>query len=195
LCLARLLQLLHVELVGSVKGEIVMFKLKALITTFVLGASSVAMAQPRWHDPAPVVVNPPTPVRDQRANDHYGFGDDARGAGWRYRDDGRSERRYRPSWVALNEPMQLRHGRDVIDVNTRGTFTQLRLQTTQGASQIDRVIIKFRDGSRQVAQINRRLDPRSPMVEVPLDGNNRQIDSIVVTGTSQRNGAIQVFGI
>ncbi|MDB4962465.1 MAG: hypothetical protein JWP01_2464 [Myxococcales bacterium] len=174
-----------------------MSKLNVLITTLLLGASSVAIAQPRWREPAPFVVNPPTPVRDHRVDTSYGFGDDARRDGWRHRDDGRSTggRHYRSSWVALNEPMQLRRGRDVIDVNARGTFTQLRLQTTSGVSQIDRVIIKFRDGSRQVEQVNRRLDVRSPMVEVLLDGNNRQIDSIVVTGTSQRHGAIQVFGI
>jgi hypothetical protein len=164
-----------------------MFQLKALITTLVLGASSVAMAQPRWRQP-------------EHYDDGYGFRDDARRDGWGYRDDGRDARVngprvYRPSWVALNEPMQLRRGRDVIDVNMRGTFTQLRLQTTSGASQIDRVIVRFRDGSRQIAQLNRRLDVRSPMVELPLDGNNRQIDSIVIIGASQRNAAVQVFGI
>lgn len=186
-----------------------MLKLKALITTLVLGAASAATAQPsvtfhgeanaQWGTPRrPVVVNPAD--RFDRSDRGYGFQDT-----WRDRRDSRNDnfrdngfnrpRMYRPSWVALNEPMQLDRGREVIDVRMRGTFTQLRLQTTAGASYVDKVVILFRDGSRQIAQLDRQLDPRSPMVQVLLDGNNREIDRIIVVGESRRNAAIQVFGI
>ena len=179
-----------------------MSKLTALITTLVLGSSTVAMAQPTisyradrsdrsWFD-----RDDDREVRRHRFDDRYD----------RNRREIRDDfgpRRYRSAWVALSTAMQLDgewgrfddRDRDTIQVRDRGTFTQLRLQTTAGASMIDRVIIHFADGSRQVANLGRVLNPRSPMVEIALDGNNRRVEAITVTGQSRRNGTIQVFGI
>lgn len=170
-----------------------MSKLTALITTLVLGSSTVAMADPqRWYDDR-------DDVRDDRRSrfDDRDGRFDRRVFGWRDRRDGddAGPRRYRHAWVALSAPIELARGRDVIDVRDRGTFTQLRLQTTNGASRIDRVVVRFVDGTRQVVRLDRVLDPRSPMVEVLLDGNNRRIDRVVVIGDSRRNAAIQLFAI
>jgi len=173
-----------------------MFKLNALIATVVLGASSVAMAQPgiTFHDSSrPAVVNPPThqpfDARSDARSDQR-FDRDRR-------DDDRQERprRYRSSWVSLAEPMQLTRGRDRIGVEQRGTLTQLRIQTVAGASYIQRVIVRFKDGSRQVVEVNRTVDLNNRMLQFYLDGNNRRVDSIAVIGRSRRNAAIQVFGI
>lgn len=104
-------------------------------------------------------------------------------------------RRYRPTWVALSAPLQLaRTSRSSIEVRDRNTFTQLRLQTTGGTAWIDRVIVQFADGTRQVADLDRTLDARGELLEIQLDGNNRRIDRIIVIGDGRR-GALEVFGI
>ena len=175
-----------------------MSKLTAILTTLVLGTSSIAMAQPSSY----------TPMRyddryddrfDDRVDDHDhdDWRDHRSDRGWDRRDRERTDvpRRYRSSWISLAEPMQLSYGRDSIDVRRRGTFTQLRLQTVAGASYVHRVIVRFGDGSRQVVDVRGVIDPRSRMLQFLLDGNNRRIDRITVIGRSERGAAIQVFGI
>lgn len=187
-----------------------MSKLKAVITMLVLGSSSVAAAAPRspyadaqssWRD-----RDLGRSWRDRSQGDHrdsrfrasgYDHGDRAR----RYhrRDRGYGDdfgpRRYRATWVTLSSPLGLAHGRDAIEVGIRGTFTQLRFQTAGGRSYLDRVIVHFRDGSRQVANVDRVLHERDRRFDLPLVGNNRRIDRIEMLGDSNRRGAIQVFGI
>ncbi|TMQ05639.1 MAG: hypothetical protein E6J91_40075 [Deltaproteobacteria bacterium] len=95
----------------------------------------------------------------------------------------------------VSAPLALaRGGRGCVEVADPGTFTQLRLQTEGGIAQIDRVVIEFADGSDQVAYPERVLDDRGDLLEIPLDGNNRQIDRILVTGAT-RGGAVEVFAI
>lgn len=154
-----------------------MKKLTALITTLVLGASSVAMARP-----ARLIDN-----------------------GWRERQELRidrererfsGQRHYRPTWVALSGATRITAGRDVIPVGAQqGRFTQLRFQTTEGASLIDRVLIRFSDGRWQSTDVGRQIDPRNPMVEVVLDGDRKKIDQIIVLGAGGRRASYQVFGI
>ncbi len=153
-----------------------MSKLASLITTVVLGTSSFAMARPAQ-----------LPDRDS----------------WRERQEMRIEREhasghrsYRPAWVALSGATRLVRGRDVIQVGAQhGRFTQLRFQTTEGMSEIDRVLIRFSDGRWQVADLETRLSPEQPMVEISLDGNQRKIDQIIVLGSGTRRSSYQVFGI
>jgi len=152
--------------------------LKAIIATLVLGASGAAIADPgpgvtirgeaRWGQTQPVQ----TYQRDQ------------------HRPYVRNN-----TWVALTTPLQLDRGRTTIDVTQRRPFTQLRLQTTNGASRVDRVIVQFENGARQVIAVNQRLSPRNPMVNIDLDGQQRRVDRITVMGDSRRGGSIQVFGI
>jgi len=101
-------------------------------------------------------------------------------------------RRYRPTWVALGAPQPLIRGQECIEVRDSGTFTQLRLQSDSGFAEVDRVIVQFADGTRQIADLDRRLDESGEFVELALDGNNRRIDRIVVTGAARD---LQVFAI
>jgi hypothetical protein len=103
-------------------------------------------------------------------------------------------RRYRPIWVALGTAPLARTSRSAIEVRDPGTFTQLRLQTAGGAAWVERVIVRFADGSHQVAHLDRTLGRRDALLEIQLDGNNRRIDHIVVIGDGER-GALEVFGI
>jgi hypothetical protein len=150
--------------------------LKAIIATLVLGASTAAVA-----DTGPSVT----------------FRGEAR---WGQPESQTYQRDHRPywrnnTWIALTSPVQLDRGRTVIDVNQRRPFQQLRLQTTSGSSTIDRVVVIFENGGRQVISVNQRLNTRNPMVNIDLDGRQRRVDRVIVMGDSRRNGAIQVFGI
>ena len=157
--------------------------LKAIIATLVLGASGAAIADPgpsvtvrgeaRWGDPQPV-----------QTYDHSDY----------YRDHHRPYWRNN-TWVALTSPMQLDRRANIIDVNQRRPFQQLRLQTSNGMSFIDRVIVRFENGERQVIDVNQRLSTRNPMINLDLEGQRRRVDRIIVMGDSRRGGAIQVFGI
>jgi len=171
-----------------------MSKLKALIATLVLGSSSIAMAQPSFQS---------TSSRFDQRSDRFDRNDRTqridRDRRWDRDEQAQPQlggpRVYRSSWVSLVEPMQLTRGRDSFDVNQRGTFTQLRLQTSAGTSFIQRVTVHFQDGGRQVIEINRTVDPNNRMLQFLLDGNNRRVDGISIVGRSQRGAAIQVFGI
>ena len=105
-------------------------------------------------------------------------------------------RHYRPTWVPLATSMELAGiGRDTIRVRDPNTFTQLRVQVASGAARIDRVIVRFADGSSQVAELDRVLDDRNDLVELPLDGNNRRIAQVTVIGDGDRCGGLQLYGI
>lgn len=133
--------------------------LKVLVTTLILGASSIATAQR-----APVVTDPP-PVT------------------------------YRARWQALTSPIVLRDGATRIDVQDRRPYTQLRVQSRRGTTRVDRVVVRFQNGGRQIVDVNRRLGPSDPAVDIDLRGNSRRVDSIVVMGDSRRGARVQVFGI
>ena len=156
--------------------------LKAIIATLVIGASGVAVA-----DPGPSVT----------------FHGEARGdARWGTQPDQTYQRDHRRpywrnnTWVSLTSPVQLDRGRTVIDVEQRRPFQQLRLQqTTLGMSFIERVVVRFDNGERQIINVNQRLSSRNPMINLDLDGQMRRVDKIIVMGDSRRGGAIQVFGI
>jgi hypothetical protein len=116
--------------------------------------------------------------------------------GWNRRGvDDFGPRRYRPTWVALGVAPLARTGGSEIAVHDRGTFTQLRLQTSGSAAWIDQVIVRFADGSHQVAHLDRDLGRGGSLLEIALDGNNRRIARIVVIGDGGRRGALEVFGI
>lgn len=161
--------------------------LKAIIATFVLGASGVAVADPgpnitlrgeaRWGQQQPVQTYDRDRDRDRDRPYHRPY--------WRNN-----------TWVALTSPLHLDRGRTMIDVNQRRAFQQLRLQqTSYGMTVVDRVIVRFENGERQVINVNQRLSTRNPMINIDLDGRMRRVDRIIVLGDSRRGGAIQVFGI
>ena len=152
-----------------------MNKLATLITTVVLGMSSLARARPAQ-----------LPGHDWRERQELQI----------EREHASGQRTYRPTWVALSGATRLFRGRDVIQVGAQqGRFTQLRFQTTEGLSEIDRVLIRFADGHWQVADLAARLSPEQPMIEVRLEGNQRKIDQIIVLGAGTSRSSYQVFGI
>lgn len=183
-------------------------KLSALITTLILGSSSVALAS---HDDARrleptgyrtatdrVPLARPPLYRDDdadlRAPRHRWFRDHRRDDGELRGDVDPGPRRYRSHWVTLGTAA-LGAGRSIVDVDQRGTFTQLRIQAAGGRTYLDRVVVRFRDGSRQVVRVDRVLDRDDRWIQFELDGNNRRVEAVALLGDTRRAVALQVFGI
>jgi hypothetical protein len=165
-----------------------MLKTAALITALALTATgSVAMASPSRtfeHRARPARV-----AFDHRASRP------TPGWGWNGAGDD-APRHYRATWVSLSSPVRVsRVAQGCIEVSDPGTFTQLRLQNAGGVARIDRVIVRFADGGSQIAALGSVLDASGELVEIPLDGNNRRIDSITVIGAPGSRGNVQVFAI
>ena len=171
-----------------------MSKIKALITTLVLGSSSIAAADSAFTFNAhahvgigaPVAAPPLGVVRDHRVEPAYA--PPVVTPAFAPNPD-----RYRPAWVALSEPMMLRHNRTMIRLETPSRYSQLRLQTTAGASYVTSVMIRFADGTRQEIAVNKWLDMRSPMFDLAIS-NRSSIERVVIIGSTNRRASFQLFG-
>jgi hypothetical protein len=171
--------------------------IKSLIATLILGSSSLAMAQPYGSGRV---------MRDHRSADNR---DDERDASV-YTGPIRTRpvvpendttwyggrRTYRPTWVSLTEPTRIERGRERIFVGAQaGRFTQLRLQASAGTTYLERVVVKFNDGTLQDVRLARVIDSRDPIAQFELDRDRRRIDRIVVYGDTAPGSSYQVFGI
>jgi len=138
-----------------------MTKLAALVTTIVLGSSTFALARPANPDRYRPPVVQPQP-RPQPAPQQR--------------------------WQTLGTTAQLDRGRTVLDVRTPQRFSKIKLDV-RGSVFVDKVIITFANGERQVAQIDRMLGNGrwSMPAMIDLDGRMRQIDRIAIVAKS--NGA------
>jgi len=129
-----------------------MKKIAALVTTLILGASTAALAAP----------NGPN-VRDHRAP-YSQF------------------RPQLPSWTLLSQNASLARGRDKIDVSSSARFTKLKLEASRGSMFIDKVVITFANGERQVVNLDKTIGARTGATTIDLTGRSRQISKIVVSG-------------
>jgi hypothetical protein len=136
-----------------------MKKLAILVTSLVLGASSVALATP-----SATSAYAPSDIRDHR-NPGYG--------------------RWTPrpiAWSTLSSHSSLSaRGRAVIDVSSRQRFTKLQLDAN-GSMFVDKVMIVFGNGQTQTVNLDARLMSRSAPLTIDLAGNQRAIDKVVVVG-------------
>ena len=129
-----------------------MKKIAALVTTLILGASTAALASP--DEPY---------VRDHRAP-YTQF------------------RPQLPSWTLLTSNASLVRGKDRVHVETPMRFSKLKLEASRGAMFIDKVVITFANGERQVVNLDRMIGTRSGGALIDLSGRSRQIAKIVVSG-------------
>jgi len=159
-----------------------MSKLKAVLITAIVGSSTAAMASPSY---------------SFSADAQFSWGASSNGAIVRDHRDRTPAPLPMPSttWISLGAPLELATGRDVVRPDA-GNYTQLRLQATSGLSYIQKVVVRFRDGGRQVVTFNQWLTNRNPMLQFDLEENHRAIDSIMVIGTAgwrNQSGSYQVF--
>ena len=134
--------------------------IKAIVTTLILGSSSLALA-------APTVRDHRTPV----AQPAY-------------------QAQFRPAPRPMIRPVVLKNdarvqGRDVIRVNNTRAFTKLELRSQSGRTQLDKVLITFGNGQSQVIDCNRTLNGNETF-SIDLAGNARNITKITLVGKSGR---------
>lgn len=169
-------------------------KIKALVTMLVLGTSSLALADhatPTVRDhrspqvfPAPVRAKPlPAPAYTRPASapvqaklaQPFGFSWTAR-----------------PLVLANNTHLT---GRTLVQVPAAArSFTKLELRSNNGRTNIQRVLIVYGNGQRQVVQLNKAVNVRKPLT-VDLAGNARNIKSVTLIGNSLRRATIDVLAM
>ena len=169
-------------------------KIKALIATLVLGSSSVALADsygPTVRDhrkpilqPLPAPAPAPTPAPVQVAPVQYPYA-----VGW-------MRHVVRPMLLANDTRVA---GRALINVSagTR-TFSKLELKAQNGRTDIQRVLITFANGQRQIVTLNGRRDGivnQNKSLTIDLNGGARHIKSVMLIGTSNRRATIDVLAV
>jgi hypothetical protein len=159
-----------------------MSKIKAAILTAILGTSSAAMASPTvsfnanaqfsfgTHRPAPV-------IRDHGQSSMPAYAMPSTRA---------------TSQVALANYLSLSTGRDVLRPESNLRASALTLRANMGMAYIQKVTVRFHDGSTQVLNLNQWMTTRKPAIELALR-NNRRIDSIVIVGTPSGRASYSVF--
>lgn len=166
--------------------------LKALITTIVLGSSSVALAAPVVRDhrtpaPAPITTIDHRNTIDINASAQLRFG----------RPGYHPAPRPQPlSWVSLANDTKV-NGRTAIKV-AQGTraFTKLELRAQQGNTKIDRVLITYGNGKTQTIDLNKRLSKFQSAVSIDLNGSSRFVTKVVLVGKSNgRRASVDVLAI
>jgi len=160
--------------------------LKALVTMLVLGSSSLALAdhdrtepaysQPAYSQPAqsPPAYSQPTSAWHQP------------GSWWNH------QRQERP--VLLSNDMHLT-GRALIEVGANlKPFTKLELRANNGRTSVDRVIVMFGNGRRQVLQTSGVVTGKSSLT-IDLPGGERSIKSVMLIGSSRGRASIDVLAV
>lgn len=131
-------------------------KMKLLVTGLVLGLSSMAFAAPS--------ELPRERPRDDFYTHHHPM----------------------QEWTTLSSG-RLLSGKQQIRVRSSDAFTKLKLEAAgRGSMVVDKIVITFGNGQKQVVDLDKRLTPRDPVL-IDLDGNARRIRKIVVYG-GNRNG-------
>lgn len=147
-----------------------MSKIKALITTLVLGSSSVAMASPSF---------------SLSAGAEWSFGNrTSRGPVIR---DHRTI-----TWTALSQPLSAAYGRNTVRLTNPVAYSNLKLQATAGMSYVDNIVLEFGHGRRQVIEVDRWITTGSP-AQINVN-NGRLITSVTINGSANRRASYQLFG-
>jgi len=158
-------------------------KIHALVTALVLGSSSLALAAPATYTapavrdhrrPAPLPAPAPAP---------------AYGHVWH-------KPVQRPVLLANNTRVD---GRALIQVSaSTRMFTKLELKAQQGRTNIDRVLITFGNGKRQVVTLTGKqqgIINANKSLTIDLDGGARNIKSVTLIGSSGRRASIDLVAV
>jgi hypothetical protein len=151
-------------------------KTKILTTALVLGLSSVAFATPAEK---PLHYDSSASRADHSA--HFRPGDGMR----------------RPlpmpaSWSTLSTLSRIQ-GKQTINVGGFKSYSKLKLDASRGNTFIDKLVIVFANGTRQVVDLDKSLAMRGAPLVIDLEGKNRRIAKVVVYGKSNRRAAISVL--
>lgn len=179
--------------------------IKAIVTAaLVVGSSSLALASPGYsaeggvdvrttrsvdvrdhrYEPAPMPAPAPV-VIDHRDRDGDHDRDDRRPASWGHP----------PIFQTLAAWTQIsRNGKDVIRFRATKPLSAIKLQANNGKTQVSQVAIRFANGQTQIVYPNKTLQGSSSCIDIDLDGNVRNVTSIVVYGRGNFRSSFQVLG-
>lgn len=105
------------------------------------------------------------------------------------------ERRLPPAllqWKTLESSKRIA-SKQTFDVGGRQAFSRLKLEAARGSTFIDKVVIVFGNGMRQVVDLDKTIANRAAPLLIDLDGKNRRIAKVVVYGKSGRRAAINLL--
>ena len=173
-------------------------KIKALVTCLVLGSSTLALAAPAYTTPyatAPTVRDhrqlppapapAPAPIAQAPVAQFHG----QLGRNWQ-------KPLTRPVLLADNTRV---NGWSTINVAQGARmFTKLELTANSGRTDLDRVLIVFGNGQRQVVSLRGKLDGKinpGKSLTIDLDGNGRFVKSVMLIGSSGRRASIDVIAV
>jgi hypothetical protein len=163
----------------SMAGEIAMKRI-AFLTTLIIGASSVAYAQPAPYRHGEYDRHGDYDRRDTNAREAYD----------RY-DRSHWARDFRGRWVMLADRYSANAKRQFINLRGRSGFDRLRIEAARGTPVINQVAIEYTDGNVQKV----RLDARLPQGAGQVIRLNRQpIQRIIVYSEPGYGGQYSVFG-
>jgi hypothetical protein len=170
--------------------------IKALITTLVLGSSTLAVVAPTLasadvRDHRTEEVSPS--IRDHRTE--YAPPVAAQVQLQARADWHRPMQRpvFVPAPVTLASSTKL-SGRDVIRVSNTRAFTKLELKSNGGRTKLDKVMIQFGNGQMQTIDCAKQLSGQESF-SIDLAGNARNIKKIVLVGSSGRRGSLDVIAV
>ena len=101
-------------------------------------------------------------------------------------------------WVDLSSKALQLDGQhyNYVHVGTQaGRFDVIKLQNLGGRNYVKEVVVDFVGGGSQVIKPVETLDARNPSLTIDLAGNHRQVQRVVVAGSSSRNGSYEVLGL
>ena len=157
-----------------------------LAAALVIGSSSLALAQPAAQ--GGVTVQASADIRDHRTPDYY---------------------RPAPAPVAMkppivfrppmqrtlaNDTMINRNGRDTLTFARPLALQSIKLQGETGRTTVSQVAIKFANGRTQLVQENKLL-LKNGCIDIDLNGNVRNVTSIVIYGQSGARASFDVTGL
>ena len=146
--------------------------IKALITTLVLGTSSVALAAPTVRDHRTLPAPHAQPYRPAPRPTGYAY----------------------PVKLAAAQKVD---GREVVRVSpSTRAFARLELRSISGRTKIDKVMITFANGGTQIVDCNKLL-ANGEIYSISLKGSPvaRNVKSIVLVGSSGRRGALDLIAV
>jgi hypothetical protein len=161
-----------------------MKSLKILVTTLILGTSSLALAEPIVRDHR----------SDDRFDERYDSRYDDRFDGRRIESDQRVERfrfrRMRTAPVTLAENMEVTLRRPAF-ISLNG-MTKLRFDADEGHAYIHSIILTFSNGAQQTIDVRQRVTSRSMPLTVDIDN---RATGVYVYGSTRGRGSLDVVGL
>jgi hypothetical protein len=159
-----------------------MSKLKALFITAILGSSTAAMASPSL---------------TFSAGAQFSFGTAASAPDFRDHRTMVPPPAYQmPSSttsIKLAGYLGLTSGRDVLQVGANAKNAEgLTLEVSSGMGFVQKVQLKYKNGSTKTIKVNQWLTTRSPAIDVELKGK-RQLAQITIIGTRSGQLSYQLF--